>query len=339
MKKILYIGNKLGTKGYSPTTIDILGGYLEAEHYTVYYASDKRNKLLRLLHMASSFFKYKSKVDVVLIDTYSTQNFYYAVIIGYLSSIYSIPYIPILHGGNLENRLKSNKKVCLNYFKKAHTLISPSLYLIDVFKKYGYHHLVHIPNTININDYTFNTRVFHEPHLLWVRSFARVYQPTMAIEVYKQIKESYPKATLTMVGPDKDGSLQGAKQLAAQYQLKVNFAGKLSKEAWILLSKKCTIFLNTTTTDNMPVSVIEAMALGLPVVSTNVGGIPYLISHEKTGVLVEKGNVEAMAREIKRLLNNGDWAQKIAYNAREMVALYDWEVVKKSWRNVLDHVS
>ena len=84
-------------------------------------------------------------------------------------------------------------------------------------------------------------------------------------------------ATLAMIGPDVDGSLTKVKDLARKKNLDVNFTGKLSKPEWINYSKDFNVFINTTNFDNTPVSVIEAMALGLPVVSTNVGGMPFLI--------------------------------------------------------------
>src|SRR5690606_41312383 len=83
-----------------------------------------------------------------------------------------------------------------------------------------------------------------------------------------------------------DGSLSAAKKYAKKHDLRVNFTGKLKKKEWIKLSAAYDIFINTSDIDNTPVSVIEAMALGLPVVSTNVGGIPYLIEEGKTGLLV-----------------------------------------------------
>ena len=75
----------------------------------------------------------------------------------------------------------------------------------------------------------------------------------------------------------KDGSMEACKEYAAEEKLPVKFTGKLEKNEWIKISADAGIFINTSNIDNTPVSLMEAMALGLPVVSTNVGGIPYLI--------------------------------------------------------------
>ena len=112
----------------------------------------------------------------------------------------------------------------------------------------------------------------------------------MAIEVLKELKNTYPNAALCMVGPDKDGTQADVQQLIKRYQLhdSVEITGVLSKEDWHKKSEDFDIFINTTNVDNTPVSVIEAMALGLPVVSTNAGGLPYLINNGKDGILIEK---------------------------------------------------
>jgi glycosyltransferase involved in cell wall biosynthesis len=171
--------------------------------------------------------------------------------------------------------------------------------------------------------------------LLWVRAFAEIYNPTLAIEVVKKLQNIGINATLTMVGPDKDGSLEKCKQLAADYNLSVNFTGKLEKNEWIALSKKHDIFINTTNFDNMPVSIIEAMALGLPVISTNVGGMPYLIDDHKTGLLVPPDNSQGFVDSIQHLLENPDLVKSLTKNARMQVEAFDWEKVKNKWLELI----
>ncbi len=91
----------------------------------------------------------------------------------------------------------------------------------------------------------------------------------------------------------------------------------------------------TTIFDNTPVSVIEAMALGLPVVGTNVGGIPYLVEDGKSGLLVPKGDAKAMCQAIKKLLSDNVWASTRSENARKKAEQFDWEVIKLKWIELL----
>ncbi|NAS29835.1 glycosyltransferase [Flavobacteriaceae bacterium R38] len=336
MKKILYIGNKLEGKGKTASSIDVLGTLLENEGYTVYYASSKNNKIFRLLDMLFACFRYRKKADLVLIDTYSTQNFYYALLVSQSCRFFKLPYVPILHGGNLENRLENNLKSCKKIFNHAQICVAPSLFLKDVFKKYGFKEIVHIPNPISIEEYQFIKRDKLKPKLLWVRAFSKIYNPIMALQVVKLLNDMGIEGSLSMVGPDKDGSMGKAKNEAEKLGIKVEFTGKLHKAEWIAYAKDFDIFINTTNFDNTPVSVVEGMALGLPVISTNAGGIPYLIEHRKEALLVEKGDAEAMANGIKELLEAPELVEKLTQNAKEKVKSFDWKVVKVKWKEIID---
>ncbi len=336
MKKILYIGNRLVKKHKTPSSIDVLGPLLEKEGHTIRYTSSKKNKSIRMLDMLLACHKQRKKVDCVLVDTYSTQNFYYAFLTTQLCRFLRLKYIPILHGGSLEKRLIKNKRLSKCIFSNAYINISPSLFLKKTFEKYGYYNIKYIPNAIQIESYPYKKRIQIQPRLLWVRSFADIYNPIMAVEVMKILKDDLKKPpSLCMIGPEKDKSFSHTKMLAEKLNVDILFTGKLKKEEWIERSKEYDIFINTTNVDNMPVSVIEAMALGLPVVSTNVGGLPYLLQTGENALLIEKGNAKQMAGEIKRLLNDSTLVQKISTQARENSESFNWEVIKKEWKEVL----
>ncbi|MDN3492406.1 glycosyltransferase family 4 protein [Winogradskyella bathintestinalis] len=331
MKNVLYIGNNLKTKTSNISGIQTLGALLEQEGYTMYYASSKANKLLRLLDMIWSILKFHKNVDFVLIDTYSTVNFYYALVISQLCRLLKIKYVPILHGGNLEHRLKDSSRFSGLIFNNAYTLVAPSGFLKTVFETYGYKNIIYIPNTFEITNYTFQHRDLNTPRLLWVRSFSEIYNPKLAIHVFNALKKNQPHATLCMVGPDSDGSLVEVKQLASQLHLKVEFTGKLTKRDWIALSKDYNVFINTTNFDNTPLSVIEAMALGLPIVSTNVGGLPYLITDAVDGMLVAPDLTAAMVEAINTLQLDEDLRIRLVTNARKKVENFDWNAIKLKW--------
>jgi glycosyltransferase involved in cell wall biosynthesis len=335
-KPILYIGNKLLAKGATASTIDTLSLLLEEEGCTVYTASSMKNKVLRFIDMILATLKFSRIVSVVLIDTYSTQNFYYAVVVAKLCRTLKIPYIPILHGGNLPNRLMKNPRLSKKLFSSAKTNVSSSLYLLEAFKAKGFDNVSYIPNSIEIDKYPFFLRKDLAPKLLWVRSFAEIYNPMLGIEIIRRLLENGINATLTMVGPEKDGSLKKCKMEAEDSNLPITFTGKLDKNQWIDLSKSHDIFINTTNFDNTPVSVIEAMALGLTVVSTNVGGIPYLIDTNRNGILVPPNDAEKFAVVISSLLKDNSIANVLSKNARRKVEVFDWKEVKGSWLVLLN---
>ncbi len=335
-KRILYIGNKLSNSGSTVTSIETLGFFLQKEGYTVVTASSIKNKLFRLLDMFWQTFRNRKNASVVLIDTYSTQNFYYAVGVAKICRVYDIPYIPILRGGNLPARLDKSPGLCKKLFQNAKTNVVPSKYLMEAFQKKNFDNLTYIPNTISIKNYLYKKREINSVKLLWVRSFSEIYNPTLAITIIEKLLEKKVDVHLCMIGPEKDGSLALCKDLAKQKQLPIEFTGLLSKTEWIKYSENFNLFINTTNFDNTPVSVIEAMALGLPVISTDVGGVPYLISNNETGILVPKNNSEAFVEAILNLINEPDKVLKISEEARKQVESYDWEQVKLIWQKVLD---
>ncbi|MCZ8197281.1 MAG: glycosyltransferase family 4 protein [Flavobacterium sp.] len=333
--KLLYIGNKLSKHGFNVTTIETLGKSFEDEGFSMVYTSDKKNQFIRLVSMFLSTLVNARKVDYIIIDTYSTSSFWYVFFCSQIARVFKTKYIPILHGGNLPNRLKNNTALSKMIFANSYSNVAPSKYLQSVFLEYGFDNTIYIPNVLEIANYKFKERNSFEPKILWVRAFASIYNPKMAIDVFNFIKSDYPNATLCMVGPDKDGSLETTKKYAEELELNVNFTGRLSKEKWLELSHNYDIFINTTNIDNTPISVMEAMAMGLPVISTNVGGIPYLLDDKVDSLLVTDCDSTAMANSIKYIIKNPEIASKIAYNARTKVESFDWNSVKKLWNNLL----
>lgn len=336
MKRILYIGNKLSQHGYTPTSIETLGAFFEKEGYSLFYASTKKNPIMRFLEMGFSVFKYRKQVDFVVIDTYSTVSFWYVFMVSQLCRFFRLQYIPILHGGNLPHRLDSTPHLCQMVFTHSYKNVAPSGYLLDAFQKRGYPNLVPIPNSIDLSDYPFlKERRVIVPKMLWVRSFASLYHPKMAVDVLQEVQKVYPDATLCMVGPDKDGSLAATQAYAEQKNVTVTFTGRLSRTEWVGLSKEYNVFINTTHFDNTPFSVIEAMGLGLPVVSTNVGGLPFMLQHRKTALLVDDAAVSQMSDSILELMRNGVLRNSLIQNGREYVEGFDWEKVKERWGKIL----
>lgn len=335
-KNIVYIGNKLEQSGRTSTTIDTLGPLLESLGYKVRYASHKKALILRFLHMITRVYQCRYWAHYVLIDTYSTRNFWYAITIGKLCKYLKIKYIPLLHGGNLPARLQENHQLVQSFLNNAHVVVSPSDFLGHAFAEATTTSIHMIHNNIQLAVYPFLERPVVKPVLLWVRSFASIYNPMMAINVLKKVRESIPDAQLIMVGPDKDGSMQACKDVATSEELPVTFTGLLTRDEWVALSKDCGVFINTSNFDNLPVSLIEAMALGLPVVSTRVGGIPFLITDDDTGYLVAANDDATMAKRVVSLINNPAIVKRMAAAGLHKAAVYDWNVVKEKWIVLLE---
>jgi len=333
---LLYIGNELLVHGKTPSSIDTLSPQL-GEFCEVITTSKKQNPLLRLIDMLATIIKYRKTVDTILIDTYSTNNFYFAFLASRLAQFFNIEYFTYLHGGNLPARLKSHPKLSSILFDNAKMNLAPSGYLLDAFSKEGYK-VSFLPNNIDISMYPFKERQEVSVKLLYVRSFSEVYNPYLAVKTLARMKQSYPDAKMCMVGPDKDGTLDKVQELAEELDVldSIEFTGKLSKEGWIERSKEFDIFINPTNFDNQPVSIIEAMALGFPIVSTNVGGLPYLIEDDKDGLLVAPDDVEAFSLAIERVIKDNHLAHRLSKNAHTKALSYDWDSVSQKWKKLFD---
>jgi glycosyltransferase involved in cell wall biosynthesis len=198
-----------------------------------------------------------------------------------------------------------------------------------VFSKFGLQaHAV--ANIIDQEKFRFRERRPLLPLFLSNRNLYPLYNVTCVLKAFARIQQKFPEAKLTIAG---DGSqrplLEG---LAQQLKLRnVEFRGRVAPDKMSHLYDEAHIFLNGSNIDNMPGSILESFASGMPVVSTNAGGIRCIVAHEKTGLLVPKNDHEAMAAFAVKLLESPDFASYIAQNAHEECSAYTWSAVRERW--------
>ena len=211
--------------------------------------------------------------------------------------------------------------------------------LHNIFKKLNYK-TEYIPNYIDLELYPYKKRTNIKPSILWVRAIHKIYNPEMAIKVLEKLITKYPSAKLCMVGPFKDSSINNIKNMINDYGIHkhVIITGKLNKEEWVYLSQDYDLFINTTDFDNHPVTLLEAMALGMPIVSTNAGGVPFLIEDGETGLLVEKNDHIGMAEKIHNLISGRSNAYDISLKARSVVIKLDKKLIIPKWNKVIDNI-
>lgn len=333
---VVYIGNQLTKHGFNPTTIDTLSPRLR-EFCKIVCASEKRNVIARLLDMTSTIWRHRRNVRLVLIDTYSSNAFYYALVVSLECILLQKRYVPILHGGGLPGRLVQNGRLCKLIFGRSWLNVSPSLYLKGEFERAGFS-VEHIPNFITIRQYPFVERAQLRPKLLYVRAFHAIYNPLLAVQVLEVLVKEFADSSLCMIGPDKDGTFGEVQKFADAVGVSrhLELPGRLEKEEWVRKAEGYDIFINTTNVDNMPVSVVEAMALGLVVISTNVGEIPGIIEHGVNGILVTPGSKEEFLYWIRRLISNPQEARRISASARHKAEQFDWTRMQPKWKKIIE---
>ena len=218
---------------------------------------------------------------------------------------------------------------------------SPSDFLRQELRRFRDDILL-VPNPLEIERYPFRLRDAPGTRLVWLRRFHEIYDPELAPKVVAALRDEFPDVSLRMVGPDGgDGSLARTREEAERLRVRdrVEFVGPVAKAAVPAVLSEADVFLNTTRVDNAPVSVIEAMACGLCVVSTSVGGIPYLIENGRSGLLVPPGDAAAMAEAVRRLLREAGIARRVSEGGRRVAEKSDWSRVLASWEAILGRLS
>jgi len=216
--------------------------------------------------------------------------------------------------------------------KQFDRIVTPSKYLVDVFAGFDLKAQV-VHNFVETEKYKFRERAPLKPTFLSNRNFESHYNVACILRAFALIQREYSEASLTVAG---DGpEREKLKTLASELNLQnVEFLGLVPQDKMPELCDAADILLNSPNIDNMPNSLIEAYAAGLPIVSTNAGGIPYIVRHEETGLLVETNDHEALAREALRLLGDPALAQKIVNAGKRESGKYTWEAVREDWLNL-----
>jgi glycosyltransferase involved in cell wall biosynthesis len=211
-------------------------------------------------------------------------------------------------------------------------IVTPSGYLVDVFREFGLRAIV-VPNLVDLSQFRYRERNPLRPHLVCTRGFFEYYSVDVVVKAFAEVKKEYAEAQLDLVG---GGPLESAirKQVVDLELTGVNFVGVASRQQIGKYYDQADIFINASWLDNMPVSLIEAFRAGTPVASTSPDSMPYLVEHERNGLLSKVGDEKALAANVIRLLRDPALAASLAKNAYEDSRKYTWKVVREQWLKV-----
>ena len=235
------------------------------------------------------------------------------------------------HSGEARDHLQSFRSGKF-VLQRVDRIVTPSAYLVDVFREFGLD-AVAVPNIVDLSQFRYRERTSFRPHLVCTRGFHEYYCPDVVVKAFAEVKKEYPDAQLDLVGA---GPLEAdVRKLVVDLKLAgVNFTGVASRSEIGECYDRADIFINASRLDNMPLSVIEAFASGTPVVTTSPECMPYLVEHERTGLLSEVGDGKALAANVVRLLRDPALAAALARNAHEEAGKYRWDVVREEWARV-----
>lgn len=334
MKKILFIGNFLSKSRGTIGPSEQISKSLREHGYFVHTASHYENIFLRLTDIIIKCLV--QPYEIIHIDVFSGKSFFIAKIASMIGKLRSKKIILNLHGGMLPEYYRKYPKRVINLLLSANRILSPSSLLSNFFFDKGIQ-VEYLPNPIHLVRFPMRNEEPRPKGILWVRGFQRIYNPEIAILCLEKLLPQYPDALLTMIGPDM-GLREDCEELIDKKGLNkhVKIEGSIENTQLSDYFHINEVFINTTSYESFGVAVLEAAACGIPIVSSNVGEIPYLWTHEHDILLAEKLDAAAFAQQISRIFDDKELARKLSVNARQKAEQYDWKVILPRWIELLE---
>ena len=321
--KLLLISNYQRGVGGINAQVDLLQSYLQQERFQVDIFSTKGNPLRRLWQVLRLLCSAK-QYDVLHIHACSYWGMLPAVAGVLAGKLWRKRIIITYHGGEADTFLAKNVSWVRRWLKRANKVIVLSGFLKEVFERYAIPCIV-IPNIVVLQPQQTRTNDV-APRFISIRHLEPLYNIPCILRAYEQILKVYPNATLDILG---QGTMRGQlEQYVADHQLTgVRFIGQVPNQQIYDYLAQADIMLSAPKIDNMPVSLLEAMNAGLLVISSRVGGVPYMIEHGKTGLLFESDNADNLAQQML-------WALEHPTDVRQIIAQAQNDVQKYAWTNI-----
>ena len=251
-----------------------------------------------------------------------------------IARVRGTPVIVNYRGGNADAFFSRAPTHVLRMLAQAAVRVTPSVFLQRVFAKHGLGASV-IPNIIDLTRFAPAPQRFFgvSPHIVVTRNLEPIYDIPTAIRAFAQVRQVFGGAKMTVAGSGPE--LATLQALVAQLQLagSVEFSGRIDNAdiPGVYASADCVV--NSSTVDNMPISILEAFASGVPVVSTRAGGIPDMVEHGVSGLLVPIGDDAAMAREVLNVLQDSALAAGLRRTGLAQAKMYAWPQIRDKWLN------
>lgn len=299
-------------------------------------ASHIRNKYLRFLHIIIMVLQ-PYKYDTVFLQLFAQSAFIMEDIVTRICKIYNKKCIVTIRGGAFIDFYNSKPLWCARVLKRATLITTPSLFIQSELTKKGFE-VIYIPNHINIDAFPYIWKCKEDSYkLLWVRAFHDIYNPKLAINCIKNLRQVIPNISLTMIGPDQ-GMLQECLQIICQNSLEpyINIVGPIPNDQLFKYYQSHDVFITTTNYESFGVAIIEAANVGIPMVSTCVGEIPFIWEDNQDILLAEQFNQEEFDKKVKQLLLDKELQKKLSIKAKIKAQRYNWKEIESSWLNLIN---
>ncbi len=332
-REALFIGNYFSHLRGTQPVMERVAIKLRADGIKISLSSKKIFWLWRVIdHFKYIFFK---SYSIAFVDVFSDRSFMLAEWAVFWLRIRKKKIVLTLRGGKLSEFDARQKERVNKLFRKADQIQTPSLFLQNYFKEEI--EISYLPNPIDIELFSFVKKGSPSTcKLLWVRAFTEIYNPHVAVLVLQKVLLEFPEATLTMVGPDK-GLMNKTIDLIKELNLveKINIVGPVSNDKLSSYYQSHDVYLNTTSYESFGVAVVEAASCGIPIVSFNVGEIPFLWNDRENILLADFGDVDGMADAVNAILADSSLVEKLSRNAREKAEVFQWNNIRPEWIKLL----
>ena len=285
--------------------------------------------LFRLLPYITALWRMTSRMDVMHVMANSGWSWHlFAAPAIWIGRLRRVPVVVNYRGGEAADFLSRSARLVRLSMSRTALLIVPSGFLERVFEAHHIRATV-VPNIVDLERFRPGIATWHggELRLLVARNLEPLYDNETALRALALVLERYPYAHLTVAGtgPDEVRLRALAQELGVADS--VRFTGRLDRDAMADLYRESEVCLNPSLADNMPNSLLEALASGVPVVSSNVGGIPYITQHEVTALLIPPREPAAMAAAVCRLVEDPPLRHRLVEAGLRDVQRYTWKRV------------
>ena len=278
------------------------------------------------------------KYDVIHVFSASYLSFLIAPTPAILvSKLYRKKIVLNYHSGEAEDHLQRWRRSTMPILNLVDRVVVPSEYLVRVFARFGIEACA-IFNIVELDQFQFRERTSLRPLFLSNRNLEAHYGVDCLLRAFADIQQQIPDAVLTVVG---DGSQREAlENLADELHLKhTTFTGRVEHEKIVEHYSSSDIYLNSSRIDNQPLSILEAFACGLPVVTTGAGGIPDIVTDGVTGYVVPVDDYQAVAARALDLLHSPDKTATLTERAKTECERYTWPAVCGKWLHLYHSVA
>ena len=325
MKVLLICNYRPGVGGISGQ-VEILQRKLRQDGHTAEICSTKGSFLWRL-GLLRRMKRAAEGYDVLHIHCCSGWGFLPAVVGITIGRQLKKRVVLTYHGGGGEKFFAKHSRLVKRYLMQTDANIVLSGFLGKVFEHHNIPYTT-IPNIIELDEHQYRERTTIQPHFICVRAHEELYNIPCILRAFQKTLTELPDATLTLVG---DGSqhnalLQMVKELGLS---NVTFTGRVDNKDIYYCLDKADVMISSPKVDNMPVSLLEALNAGLLVISSNVGGVPYMIENSKTGYLFPSDDSDTLANLMIQAVRLPSESLTIIRNAHQAVNTFRWENIQK----------